>query len=61
MKDFDIDKFKLWEEKCNTYMLRFYGVGIDDLPDMEWDYWYKDNIGPRAAAKKAIDKVNREG
>jgi hypothetical protein len=50
--------FRVWENECDKFMLKKYGVGVDDLPDMEWEYWHKDGLTPKEAVKKAIDKVN---
>jgi len=57
----DGQSFQLWEANANKYMLEKYGVGIDDIPDMLWHDWFKDNIEFNEAAEMAIAKVNEGG
>ena len=53
--------FELWEANANKYMLEKYGVSIDDIPDMLWHDWFKDNVEFDEAVDMAIDKVNEGG
>jgi len=57
----DGQSFQLWEANVNIFMLETYGVGIDDIPDMPWHDWFKDNIEFNEAAEMAIAKVNEGG
>ena len=53
--------YKTWEAECDRLMVAEFGVGIDDLPDMLWHDWYKDDLEPEEAVQLAIDKVNEGG
>lgn len=54
----NMKNFKVWENKCNEFMLEQHGVSIDDLPDMNWYNWYElDQYSPEEAVKIAIDYV----
>lgn len=52
------ETFKRWEAAVNTIMLDKYEVGIDDIPDMDWNGWYLAEWTPAEAAKVAIKEVN---
>jgi len=57
----DIMGYKVWENQCNAFMLKKHGVGVDDIPDMPWYDWYKDELTPEEAVELAIDKINNDG
>lgn len=50
--------FRQWETAVNEYMLVKHGVGIDDIPDMDWNSWYIQKWTPRKAVDEAIKQVN---
>lgn len=53
--------FIAWEAKVNKLMLDKYRVGVDDIPDMPWYDWFKDEVSPEEAVELAIDTVNNDG
>lgn len=58
----NFEDFKIWERHCNEFMLKKYGLGIDDIPDMQWRDWFElDQYTPSQAVEKAIEVVNEGG
>ena len=53
--------YKEWEQKVNAHMEEVYGVGIDDIPDMPYHDWFKDDVTVQSAVAKAIGIVNEGG
>lgn len=50
--------FRRWEAEVDKLMLNTHGVGIDDIPDMDWNGWYLAEWTPKEAVEVAIDKTN---
>lgn len=53
--------FKQWENKVNELMIKHYGAGVDDIPDMPYYDWFTDDITPESAVALAITIVNENG
>lgn len=53
--------FEMWEREVNKLMEDNHGVGIDDIPDMPWHDWYKDDTRVSVAVAMAIEIVNEGG
>lgn len=51
------DDFETWQNKVNTFLIKKWGFGIDDLPD--WDYYnaWNDGIPPSQAAYMVIQNA----
>ncbi len=54
-------KYREWERKVNELMINTHGVGIDDIPDMPYNDWFKEGISVEFAVTLAIDIVNEGG
>lgn len=54
-------EYQTWENECNTLMLVKHGVGLDDIPDMDWHGWFSGDWTPREAVNEAIKIVNQGG
>jgi len=52
-------RFREWEARVNGLMIKKYGVGVDDLPDMPYHDWYTDEWTVEEAVKEAIDITNK--
>lgn len=50
--------YQIWEAEANKLMLVKHGVGIDDIPDMDWYGWFDGGWTPREAVNAAIKIVN---
>ena len=51
----------MWENEVNELMLKQYGVGVDDIPDMPWGDWFRAKVAVAKAVQKAIDETNKGG
>lgn len=54
------ERFLAWMREIDNRMIKEYGVGIDDIPEMPWTEWYNEMIAADEAIKYAIEKVNNE-
>jgi hypothetical protein len=50
-----------WEREVNALMVKEHGVGIDDIPDMPYNDWYKAGDTVEVAVLSAIATVNEGG
>ena len=50
--------YKHWEAKVNGLMLKIHGVGVDDIPDMPYREWWKNEYTADEAVDEAINRVN---
>ena len=53
--------YSMWENEVDKLMTTLHGVGIDDIPDMMWNDWFKADMDIEEAVQMAIDIVNEGG
>ena len=53
--------FRKWLREVDDYMLVKHGVGIDDIPDMAYSDWFRNEMTIREAVNEAIRIVNEGG
>jgi len=53
--------YRKWETEVDNFMVVKYGVGIDDIPDMPYRDWWKNDMPVKDAVKEAIRIVNEGG
>jgi len=56
----DEERFLAWMREVDGRLIKEYSIGVDDLPDLPWEEWYKERIASDEAVMYAIEKVNNE-
>jgi len=52
------ERYRYWENDVNELMLKKFGVGVDDIPDMPYHDWYDNDWTAAKAVKEAIKITN---
>ena len=54
-------KFIAWFNEVDKYMVIKHGVGVDDIPDMDYYAWFDNDYTVKEAVDEAIIAVNENG
>lgn len=52
--------FDAWRAKVNQHVEAYFGIGLDDLPDLETYDLYDDGYTPSEAADLLIEEVEND-
>jgi hypothetical protein len=55
------DRYIQWENRVNAALVKMCGLGIDDLPDMDYRSSFNAGETPRECAELVLQVIHEEG